>query len=232
MALNEIGYDGKIYTDQDIEEATGYRKSIIVGDELPYDTFEAEVWDYAYALLMLADSGPKLAMMNADGRFMLARLSSKRMESYTYGAPVTWTHRGKLVLRQFLESIRRTGEHKYLLSCVSGIGLLAKSRHYGGLYENALFSDVLAEIIGGTFPYTVDAQIASIKIYGVLPVDNRRNNLKKLLTATGAVLYTNADGSVRFAVPDTTSPVEIKDGDIYMGGSVDHPTPYQAVKIT
>ena len=43
---------------------------------------------------MLADSGPKLAMMNADGRFMLARLSSKRMESYTYGAPVTWTHRG------------------------------------------------------------------------------------------------------------------------------------------
>lgn len=232
MAFNEIGYDGKVYADQDIEEATGYRKSTVVGDELPYDTFEAEVWDYAYALLMLADSGPKLAMINADGRFMLARLSSKRMESYTYGAPVTWTHRGKLVLRQFLESIRRTGEYKYLLSCVSGIGLLAKSRHYGGLYENALFSDVLAEIVGGAFPYTVDTQIASIKIYGALPVDNRRNNLKKLLVATGAVLQTNPDGSVRFTGPDTTSPVEIKDGDIFMGGSVDIPTPYQAVKIT
>lgn len=232
MAFNEIGYDGKVYADQDIEEATGYRKSTIVGDELPYDTFEAEVWDYAYALLMLADSGPKLAMINADGRFMLARLSSKRMESYTYGAPVTWTHRGKLVLKQYLESIRRTGEYKYLLSCVSGIGLLAKSRHYGGLYENALFSDVLAEIVGGAFPYTVDTQIASIKIYGALPVDNRRNNLKRLLTATGAVLQTNPDGSIRFAAPDTTSPVEIKDGDIFMGGSVDIPTPYQAVKIT
>lgn len=232
MAFNEIGYDGKVYADQDIEEATGYRKSTVVGDELPYDTFEAEVWDYAYALLMLADSGPKLAMMNADGRFMLARLSSKRMESYTYGAPVTWTHRGKLVLRQYLESIRRTGEYKYLLSCVSGIGLLAKSRHYGGLYENALFSDVLAEIVGGAFHYTVDTQIASIKIYGALPVDNRRNNLKKLLVATGAVLQTNPDGSVRFTGPDTTSPVEIKDGDIFMGGSVDIPTPYQAVKIT
>lgn len=232
MALNTILYNGKAYEDQDIEEATGYRKSTVVGDELPYDTFEAEVWDYAYALLMLADSGPKLAMINADGRFMLARLSSKRMESYTYGAPVTWTHRGKLVLRQFLESIRRTGEYKYLLSCVSGIGLLAKSRHYGGLYENALFSDVLAEIVGGAFPYTVDTQIASIKIYGALPVDNRRNNLKKLLVATGAVLQTNADGSVRFTGPDTTSPVEIKDGDIFMGGSVDIPTPYQAVKIT
>ena len=232
MAFNEIGYDGKVYADQDIEEATGYRKSTIVGDELTYDTFEAEVWDYAYSLLMLADSGPKLAMMNADGRFMLARFSNKSMEAFTYGAPVTWTHRGKLVLRQYLESIRRTGKHKYLLSCVSGIGLIAKSRHYGGLYENALFSDVLAEIVGGAFPYTVDTQIASIKIYGALPVDNRRNNLKRLLTATGAVLQTNPDGSVRFTGPDTTSPVEIKDGDIFMGGSVDHPTPYQAVKIT
>ena len=232
MTFNEIGYDGKVYADQDIEEATGYRKSTVVGDELPYDTFEAEVWDYAYALLMLADSGPKLAMINADGRFMLARFSNKPMEAFTYGAPVTWTHQGKLVLKQYLESIRRTGEYKYLLSCVSEIGLLAKSRHYGGLYENALFSDVLEEIVGGAFPYTVDTQIASIKIYGVLPVDNRRNNLKRLLTATGAVLQTNADGSVRFAAPDTTSPVEIKDGDIFMGGSVDHPTPYQAVKIT
>ena len=231
MAFNEIGYDGKVYADQDIEEATGYRKSTVVGDELPYDTFEAEVWDYAYALLMLADSGPKLAMINADGRFMLARFSNKPMEAFTYGAPVTWTHRGKLVLKQFLESIRRTGEYKYLLSCVSGIGLLAKSRHYGGLYENALFSDVLAEVVGGALPYTVDAQIAAIKIYGVLPVDNRRNNLKRLLVATGAVLQTNPDGSVRFAAPDTASPVEIKDGDIFMGGSVDHPTPYQAVKI-
>lgn len=205
MALNEIIYDGKVYADQEINSATGFHKRSIVGDELPYDTFEVEVWNY--------DSG-------------------ENMDSFTYGAPVVWNHRGQLVLKQFLESIRRTGKHKYLLSCVSGIGLIAKIRHYGGLYENALFSDVLAEIVGGAFPYTVDTQIASIKIYGALPVDNRRNNLKRLLTATGAVLQTNADGSVRFAAPDTSSPVEIKDGDIFMGGSVDIPTPYQAVKIT
>ena len=93
MAFNEIGYDGKVYADQDIEEATGYRKSIIVGDELPYDTFEAEVWDYAYALLMLADSGPNIAMLNADGRYMITRLSSKPLDSFTYGAKVRMKQR-------------------------------------------------------------------------------------------------------------------------------------------
>ena len=232
MALNEIGYDGKVYADGDIASATGYRKSTIVGDELVYDTFEAEVWDYAYALLMLADSGPSFAMMNADGRFMISRLSSKPVDRFTYGAPVTWTHRGKLMLRQYLESVKRTGKYKYLLSCVSGIGLIAKSRHYGGLYENVPFSTVLADIIGGVFPYTVDTAVASINVYGWLPVDNRRNNLRKLLTASGAVVRTNADGSVRFAAPDTTSPTEIRDKDIFIGGSVDTPTRYQAVKIT
>ena len=232
MALNEIGYNGKVYADQDVESAVAYCKSTIVDDELTYDTFEAEVWDYAYALLMLADSGPSVNMMNASGRFMLARQSRNDLTDFTYGAPVTWTHKGKIVLRQFLESVKRTGKYKFLLSCVSGIGLIAKSRHYGGLYSNVPFSTVLSDIIGGVFPYTVDADVASIAIFGWLPVDNRRANLRKLLTATGVVIKTSADGIIRFAAPSTSAPSAISDAEIQIGGSVDRPTPYQAVKIT
>ena len=232
MAFNEIGYNGKVYADQDVESAVAYCKSTIVDDELTYDTFKAEVWDYAYALLMLADSGPSVNMMNASGRFMLARQSRNDLTDFAYGAPVTWTHKGKIVLRQFLESVERTGKYKYLLSCVSGVGLIAKSRHYGGLYSNVPFSTVLSDIIGGVFPYTVDADVASIAIFGWLPVDNRRANLRKLLTATGVVIKTNADGIIRFAAPSTSAPSAISDAEIQIGGSVDRPTPYQAVKIT
>ena len=232
MALNTILYNGKAYEDQDIEDATGYRKSALVTDELPYDTFTAEVWDYANALLMLADSGPKIAMMNADGRFMLTRMSNEKMTDFTYGAPITWTHRGKVVLKQFLESVKRTGRYKFMLSCVSGIGLIAKSRHYGGLYSNVPFSTVLSDIIGGAFPYTVDSDVASFAVYGWLPVKNRRDNLRKLLTAYGVLIKANADGSIRFSSPDITMPTQLADQDLFIGGSVDHPTPYQAVKIT
>ena len=203
MAHNTITCNGKTYTDKDIESATGYRKSPIIGDELPYDTFKAEIWDY-----------------------------SSNLTALPYGSPVTWTRNGKIVLAQFLSSVQRTGKYKYLLSCVSGIGLLAQIKHYGGMYENVLFSDILADIVGDVFPYTVDNRIASIAVYGWLPVDNRRGNLRRLLTATGAVVRTNDDGSVRFASPNTASPSQIKDQDIYMGGTVDYPTRYQAVKIT
>ena len=89
MAFNEIGYNGKVYADQDVESAVAYCKSTIVDDELTYDTFKAEVWDYAYALLMLADSGPSVNMMNVSGRFMLARQSRNELTDFTYGAPVT-----------------------------------------------------------------------------------------------------------------------------------------------
>ena len=232
MAFNEIGYNGKVYADQDVESAVAYCKSTIVDDELTYDTFEAEVWDYAYALLMLADSGPSVNMMNVSGRFMLARQSRNDLTDFTYGAPITWTHKGKIVLRQFLESVKRTGKYKYLLSCVSGVGLIAQSRHYGGLYSNVPFSTVLSDIIGGVFPYTVDSDVASIAIFGWLLVDNRRANLRKLLTATGVVIKTNADGIIRFAAPSTSTPSTISDAEIQIGGSVDRPTPYQAVKIT
>lgn len=232
MALNEVGYNGKVYGDEDIEEATGYRKSVVVGDELPYDTFEAKVWDYANALLMLADSGPSFGMINADGRAMVTRFSADEMTNFTYGAPVSWTHRGKLVLKQFLESVRRTGEYKYLLSCVSGIGLISKSRHYGGMYTNVPLSTVLSDIIGGAFPYTVDADVGAYAVYGWLPVSDRRNNLRVLLTAYGVLVKANPDGSVRFSAPDLTAPISWGDDTLYMGGSVDHRTPYRAVKIT
>ena len=68
MAHNTITCNGKTYTDKDIESATGYRKSPIIGDELPYDTFKAELWDYGSNLTALP-----------------------------YGSPVTWTRNGKIV---------------------------------------------------------------------------------------------------------------------------------------
>lgn len=203
MALNTISYNGKVYSDQDIKKATAYRKSVVVDDALPYDTFEVEVWD------------------NDD-----------KMTDFTYGDPVVWTHRGKVVLKQFLESVKRTGKYKYMLSCVSGIGIIAKIRHYGGLYSNASFSSVLADIVGGAFPYTVDSNVASIAVYGWLPVDSRRNNLRKLLTSCGVLIKANSDGSIRFSSPDGTSPTHLADQNIFMGGSVDYPTKYQSVKIT
>lgn len=58
MALNTITCNGKTYSDKDIDRAIGYRKCTIVGDELPYDTFKAEIWDYGSNLTALPYGTP------------------------------------------------------------------------------------------------------------------------------------------------------------------------------
>lgn len=232
MAVNIINYNGKQYADSQIEAATGYQSATVVGDELPYDTLEADVWDYSTALLQYCTNDEIKLYQTADGLFMVTQLSDQNLTAFTYAAPVTWTHKGNLIISQFLKDVSRLGKYKFRLSCVSGVGLIAESRHYGGLYNGDLFSTVLADVIGGAFAYTIDSEIASIPVYGWLPVATRRENLRQLMASSGAVIRTSSTGVPRFTAPVTTAPKSIADSAIYMGGTVEYPLPYKAVKVT
>lgn len=232
MAINIINYNGKQYADKQIESATGYQSATVVGDELPFDTLEADVWDYSTALLQYCTNDEIVLYQTQDGLWLYNQLTAEDLTVYTFGAPVTWTHKGNLIVSQFLKEVSRIGKYKFRLSCMSGVGLIAESRHYGGLYNGELFGTVLADVIGGGFPYTIDSQISSIPVYGWLPVATRRENLKDMLTSSGAVIRTGADGLPWFTAPVTDSPKSIADSAIYMGGSVEHPIQYKAVKIT
>lgn len=238
MASNIITYNGTEYTDggngevNKIEDAVGYQKSTIVGNDLPYDTLEAQVWDFSRALLRFCTSDATKLYQAADGLPLYTQQRKTDLTTYTYGAPVKWTHGGETVLLQYLKSCRRIGKYKFALSCVSGIGLIAEERHYGGLYADIPFASLLADITRGAFKYTVDPEIGSISVYGWLPVSTRRENLRQLLTSSGAIIRNNTDGSIRFSAPATTAPKAIADERIEIDGTVDYPTPYEAVKIT
>lgn len=232
MAVNVITYNGAQYADGQIEAATGYQSAAVVGDELPFDTLEADVWDYSAALLQYCTNDNIKLYQTADNLFAFNQLTGQNLTAFTYGAPVSWTHNGNLIISQFLKDVSRIGKYKFRLSCVSGVGLIAESRHYGGLYSGTLFSTVLADIIGGAFTYTIDSEIAAIPVYGWLPVATRRENLQQLLSSSGAVIRTNAQGLPWFTAPVTAEPKSIADSDIYLGGSVEYPLPYKAVKVT
>ena len=232
MAVNIITYDGKQYADSQIEAATGYQSATVVGDELPYDTLEADVWDYSTALLQYCTNDTIKLYQTADDLFVVNQLTGQNLTAFVYAAPVTWTHNGNLIISQFLKDVSRLGKYKFRLSCVSGVGLIAESRHYGGLYSGELFSLVLADVIGGAFAYTIDSEIASIPVYGWLPVATRRENLRQLLASSGAVIRTNSAGAPWFTAPATTEPKSILDSSIYVGGTVEYPLPYKAVKVT
>lgn len=149
-----------------------------------------------------------------------------------YGTPAWWYNNGDLVAAVFVRNMERIGKLLYRLTLISGVGLLENTIHVGNVYNGTAFEDVAAEIIGGAFPYTVDAAVASLPVYGWLPYDNGRNNLHQLLFATGVTLRKDANGEPVFAFLSDNNPRPVPDSRIAFGGTVDYQTIASAVEVT
>ena len=166
----------------------------ILGNELSYDTMEATV-NYV-------------------------RLPGyPDIKQYKYGSPVAYYYGdSNYPVVYYLDKINRIATNQYTLSCISAIGLLDKKKHFGNVYNGTAFSVVLAEIVNGAFAYTVDPLIADIPIYGWLPYDTARNNLRQLLFAMNVHITRDSTNSIIFKPLTNTSTNVIANNNIYIDG--------------
>ena len=202
----------------------------IVCDSLSVDVAEAEL--YSKALLPIAfSSADKAAFTTTDGSVFCVR-SGKDLRTIPYGTPVEYYRNGKLSGKFFKQSIQRTGKTAFELSATSSIGLLEYMQHRGGLYRNVPFETVLADILGGVIPYTVDDALKSVLVLGWLPYASKRSNLQQLLMATGASVRKDANFNVVFTFLDAGESKKISTDSIYNGGSVAGGSPATGVDVT
>ena len=126
---------------------------------------------------------------------------------YKYGRAVLYYHNDILIGKFFMQKCIRVKQNLYSISCVSGIGLLGKSKHYGGLYYtgNDTFESVVNDIIGGIINYTIDDTIKKQKVYGWLPIATRRENLHQVMFAMGATIKKDENGDVFITVLTTNT---------------------------
>lgn len=202
----------------------------IVCDKLSIDTMTAELFSTALLpqLFCTADGVP---FVTQDGKYFCVR-GGKDLRTIPYGTPVEYYRNGTLFAKLFKKSILRTGKAQFELTAVSAIGLLDKLRHYGNIYVSTRADAVLADIMGDSIVYTVAPELATVMIWGHLPIDTRRKNLQKFLMATGASIKKNADGSVLFTFLEAAEAKTVDSDDIYEGGSVTNGTPATGVDVT
>ena len=201
----------------------------LVADELGVDTLAANVVDQSAQTRLLAAEGVLVA---AGDKLLIAKGDNHSIADYSYGAPVYAYHGSDLLGKFYFKNGVRTGSVFYELNCVSGIGLLLDSDHYGGMYTGETAGMVIADIIGGIVPYTVASDVAATALFGWLPIGTRRDNLRAVLFAIGAVLEKDTAGEINIAYPVATEALQIEDDDIYEGGSVDLETPATGVDVT
>lgn len=137
-----------------------------------------------------------------------------------------------LIGAYYFEELTQSGPREHVMRFLSGIRLLDRSDHPGGLYDGEPADEVIAEIIGDIVPYTIDEDIAEIPIYGYLPYARRRNNLQKTLMAIGAAIKNAPDGSLRITQLSDTVTGVFDASRVFIGGTVKETTPVTAVQVT
>ena len=210
-------------------DARIYVSDSLVADELGVDTLTANVVDQSAQTRLLAAEGMPVA---AGGMLLIAKGDDHSIADYAYGAPVYAYHGDGLLGKFYFKKPVRTGSIFYELNCVSGVGLLLDSDHYGGMYTGETAGTVIVDIIGGIVPYTIASGVAATPLFGWLPIGTRRDNLRAVLFAIGAVLEKDTAGEINIIYPTETDALQIADADIYVGGSVDMETPATGVDVT
>lgn len=167
MAANKLIYKNKIITS--MRNASCSLNESISLSALPVDTLTATVVDI-------------------DGT--LASIFATQ----SYGDVVKYFHSDDLVGKFYLENIERIGKKDWKFNCISDMGLLVSSDHYGGLYTGQTAETAIADIIGGIIPYTLDEALKAVEIHGWLKKASRRDNLRDILFAIGGTVKRDTDG--------------------------------------
>lgn len=143
-------------------------------------------------------------------------------DSYIYGTECFYYHDGGLFGKYYVTEIEQVDRLDWKFTCVSALGLLLNSYHYGGIYQGASAKEVITDIVGGVVPFSFDANMDRVKLYGWLPKNTRRDNLKLALFAANAQILKNSNGDMVFRAFDlttATTPKVITKAKYYLTGN-------------
>ena len=237
---NLLQYGSQEYADSDLISSDVEVETSLTMESLSADTLTAVVRDTRLQTRLLAADGRFVVAQGFGGvgivgvarTFLTAKGDRYGLNRYNYGDVVRYYHDDTLITKQYVENITRTGREQWKFSCISGIGLLLSSYHYGGIYTGETLAELVADIIHGIIPYTLDAELGATPMYGWLPKATRRDNLRNVLFAVGGLCQKDKNGDLSIVPSTADEPYDLDPSAVYMGGSVAGLSPASQVNIT
>lgn len=152
------------------------------------------------------------------------------IHGYHAGDRVEWLHGTERMGIWYVQQVRRTGKNKYAVRAADAIAQLAADQHMGGLYVGAAAGGVIRDVCGA-LPVSVKSSLAELRLYGWLPIASRRDNLRHILFALGAVAKADPISGTLHIVPlwrGTGSELT----QLGIDASAEYPAPVSAVHLT
>ena len=202
----------------------------LVSDEMESDDFSSDVIDTSQQTKLLASGGK---LLSANGTLLVAKMYDKSIDQiYEFGDPIIYKRNQSVFGEFYVKQIEQIGKNNFSISAVSAVGMLINSDFYGGLYTGQTCGAVIADIVAGLVPYSIDATVAAVPVYGWIAKSTRRDALKNVLFAVGAQVSKDVAGQLTIIPSGSSTPYDIDIDDIYMGGSVTGGKPATGVQVT
>lgn len=223
MAGNKIVTSSEIFNHKKVLSGTIKSQIALPGDNLTIDVLNATLdgaKDFGTRFIPKGSTGLLTAEKKSFYVSPVVKIFASDISGYAYGEEVTYYHNDKLVGKYYMSSVRRVNKFKFEISCISAVGLLDNATHYGGIYEGTPMSHVLADIIGGMVPHTLDTRFQNLPVYGWLPIASRKENLQQLLFAEGASMRKDLHGNLFFTAITNENPSEISNNRLSSNGAI------------
>ena len=228
---NEIIYRKNRITNADLVSGNCLLSHAMTGDTLAADTLDFRIWSDTGLGKVDADflTADEKTITTQDGKVFRCFVE-KDLTDFVAGDSVEYKRDGKLVGKFYLRNVKRSYKF-YDFTCISAIGILGDTLHYGGIYTGETVAEVAAEILEG-LPYEIDPIVGDIKLYGWLPIDTKRNNLQQITIATVIAVKTKPDGTLLLTALSNDIKGTIGDNRMVVGANVEVDKPYSAVQVT
>ena len=211
----------------------GINTSALVGDMLEIDQLKFRVsWVDKSDITEVYMT--KSGAIYRDSNQKVYRLKTKTMPNLLllpYAAVVMYYQDNVLRAKMYVDHVDRVSKTDFTVTCVSGIGILDRQTHLGGIYTGQTVQQVISEIIDGVLPFSVASDLASAHVYGWLPIESKREALHQLLFAHGANILKDNNGDLYFDYLQQTSVKQIPNGRIFIGGKSIYTPPSTRVEV-
>lgn len=230
--MNEIIYRKNSIMNADIVTGNCLLSHAMTGDTLAADTLDFRVWSDTGLGKVDGDffTATLETITTTDG-FIFRSLVDEDYTEFVPGSTVGYKRDGSMVGQFYLRDVKRAGKYMYDFTCISAIGILGDTMHYGGIYTGETVAEVAPELLEG-LPYEIDPIVGNIKLYGWLPIDTKRNNLQQITIATAIAVRTKPDGSLLLTALSNDIKGTIGANRMAIGGNVAVDTPYSAVQVS
>ena len=201
----------------------------LVGEELYIDQFEAQVDYYVWVPYVFKPTDYD-GFKSSDNKVFCSK-QNYDIRLLPYGTKITYYMGGVIAGVFYVKTVERVARAFYKISAISAIGLMDKQPHKGGIYTGQYLQDVIEDIVGTDFAYSIDGDVAVQTVYGWLPYATRRENLYQLMLAYGFEILVGDNGAMFFTFPDNDQTYSIPSTRVYSGGKVIYDEPASRVEV-